>query len=270
MVFEQILPKPLYDSLVFGVLFQAVMFFSKRLTPILFPQFIKGLKEGKGSGNRAVLWDSTVTSLVHGCIVGTLGLQLAITTDALSNTNNFSYTNDQCNLLGRIMLGYFMCDLMTCVKNWDEWAGVSTFIIHHVSALSSINHILDHNYAHHLLIVLAIMELTTPFVSLRWFMDALKIRETHGKSGRLIHLVNGFFMWSLWIALRLVYFGYMGYVYLVQNKEGLLQLPEGYQYNIIIGFTLGYLLQLLWGLKITEGFFKAVKGFNRKEAVKVE
>lgn len=149
-----------------------------------------------------------------------------------------------------ISLGYFLCDLVMVFRHFPVLGGIE-YVIHHGLCMVCLASSLATGQAVVYIMMFFITESTTPFVNLRWYLDATGMKNSK------LYTFNGialFFGWLVARILLLIYFFYHLYIHLEEAKT---------MSPLAIGLCIGVppvlaVMNLVWFWKITRGLIKAL------------
>ena len=98
-----------------------------------------------------------------------------------------------------------------------------------------------------------LLEVTTPFVNLRYFLSQLGYKDS------TLYFVNGLIMTILWFVFRICYGLYIG-IWIWRMHDQIAAMPSFITRWVSIwgGYTVAYLLQWLWFVKIMKGAIKVL------------
>jgi hypothetical protein len=199
-------------------------------------------------------WAASVVSTLHASIVVVLAIEALLSGQFYSK--DLFYTTPASDTVVHIFWGYILYDILLAfyyVKEWTDGSFVTPNIIHHMACLITYGQFSAYGIGHLFALMGAFVEVTTPFVNLRWFLE-----KTDLKGGSL-YFYNGVTMAVLWLLARVVGMGSSGFDLWGHrgdfNKMHLVQAT-----TLVVAFVVGYSLQLFWFYKIVKGALKVLSG----------
>ena len=96
---------------------------------------------------------------------------------------------------------------------------------------------LNHGYSHTLSLICILVEFTTPFVNLRWFLDKL------GMKGSSLYFWNGLAMTLSWFVVRVLGFMWLGTL-LWSARAQIRELSTKQAVVMLVSYVVGYSLQV--------------------------
>lgn len=116
----------------------------------------------------------------------------------LSSGRPFYKTTAESNQLFQIFLGYLLSDTIGSVWHNRAWPGWQANLIHHATAGGIFLLFLVAELGHSLGIAAILLEITTPFVNTRWFLDKCGLKSS------TLYMANGLAMTLLWLIVRVL------------------------------------------------------------------
>ena len=204
-------------------------------------------------------WAASMVSTVNAVAVASIALQAFVTEPGMTALADDLYaTVPQLESWGSFFLGYFVADLLGNAYYWREWSGVEATTLHHAMGIIYFWQVLTGGFGHFHALCGWLLEATTPFVNLRWFLAKA------GWSGTPVYKANGCVLVLGWLALRILFYGWA----LSQRASmQVMQLDAANAAIMYSGFAGGYLLQWFWGYKLLRGLLKAL-GFIGKSSTR--
>uniref|UniRef100_A0A8D0HJD1 TLC domain-containing protein n=1 Tax=Sphenodon punctatus TaxID=8508 RepID=A0A8D0HJD1_SPHPU len=200
---------------------------------------------------RAPVREAECVSTLHALIVGLFCLYILWFDDAV-NANPIWGEPYLVKLNVAITCGYLLYDLLLLVRYWKAM-GDSLFVCHHLAALYAYGYVLSRGVLPYFANFRLLSELSTPFVNLRWFLDA----SGHPRSSRLV-LGNGLAMMLVFFAVRIAVIPtYYARVLAWYGTPEYQRLGPAVQLAWIGPSLALELLNLVWMYRITRGFYRA-------------
>lgn len=166
-----------------------------------------------------------------------------------------------------------------CYHN-RAWPGWQANLIHHGTAITIFLLLLVVELGHSLGIAAILLEVTTPFVNARWFLDKCGLKSS------TLYMANGLAMTLLWLIVRVLGGAGIGVSIAYQWHEvpcsldprcpapgavcsrrcarvgaaQIAQISPAKQAAFAVAYVLGYGLQLFWFSKIAKGALKVFTG----------
>ncbi|KAJ6657670.1 hypothetical protein lerEdw1_002171 [Lerista edwardsae] len=198
-------------------------------------------------------WNSRCVSTLHAVIVGLFCLYILWFDDAV-NANPIWGEPRLVKLNVAITSGYLLYDLLLLVRYWRTM-GDSLFVCHHLAALYAYGYVLSRGVLPYFANVRLLSELSTPFVNLRWFLDA----AGWPRSSWLV-LANGLAMTVVFFVVRIaVVPSYYARVFASYGTPEYERLGLGVQLAWIGPSLALEVLNAVWMYRITRGFYRAVR-----------
>lgn len=207
-------------------------------------------------------WSASLVSSVHSVMVVALACRAFLNNSwwLLHDFESFTVESSQCCFC---FLGFIISDSILAVyfnKAWDGW---ETNLIHHGFVILCWTMLLLGEYAQLFALSTALMEISTPFVNLRWML------YTCGMKHLRLYTVNGVAMLLVFFLARIVGFVWMGRMLYVQ-RNGLAHIPKVCQIILILGWIVGFSLQLFWLEKMVRGALKTLGLIGGSPDVKLD
>ena len=146
-------------------------------------------------------WSYSLTSTVHAVVICALAVK-AIQADPdvspFTLGGPFYKTSADSNQLFQIFVGYLLSDTIGSVWYNRAWPGWQANLIHHATAGSIFLLFLVAELGHSLGCAAILLEVTTPFVNARWFLDKMSLKSS------TLYVANGLAMTLLWLIVRVL------------------------------------------------------------------
>jgi hypothetical protein len=138
------------------------------------------------------------------------------------------------------LLGYILCDLFVVLTNYREFKDYREIVAHHVSCflMCYFGYNFVEIYSDEMKILL-LMEMSTIFSNIRWYMDYYKITGIY-------YLINGFIFWASFGWFRII--PLKSLIQIIFEKEPL----------FMVFFIPLSILNLKWFYLITKGLLKKI------------
>uniref|UniRef100_U3EQA6 Transmembrane protein 56-B n=1 Tax=Micrurus fulvius TaxID=8637 RepID=U3EQA6_MICFL len=197
-------------------------------------------------------WNSRCVSTLHAVIVGLFCLYI-LWYDAAVNVNPIWGDPWLVKLNVAVTCGYLLYDLLLLVRYWKT-LGDSLFVCHHLVVLYAYGYVLSRGVLPYFANFRLLSELSTPFVNLRWFLDAAGWPRT----SRLV-LANGLVMMVVFFMVRIAVIpSYYMQVYSWYGTPEYERLGLSVQLAWIGPSIALEMLNLIWMYRIVRGFYRAL------------
>jgi len=245
------LPPKMHDSFpLFLSSFGLFLFVHQVLAPIfsaLFFPSVWGRLDRRGKNN----WSIHVVSQVHALIVVPLALR-SLEFEELEKDRAFGW-HPEIGTLEAVACGYFLWDTLDSIVNFVDLG----FVLHGIACLSiywmSYKPFLAYYAARCLL-----WETSTIFLNNHWFLDKTN------RTGSLLQLVNGVFLLSSFLGVRLIYGGMISYDFFYTLYSVRDQVTWPYLFVYGVGNILLQGLNWLWFMKMIAALRKRFLGSPAK------
>jgi len=160
-------PVALASALIFLFIYQVV---SPTISYALVPRY------RSFSPMQRIDWDSRVISTLHALAVFVTCVHEIILNQELSNNRiwcEFCLVRFNC----AVVVGYLVADLLIMVAHWSV-IGEVFFVTHHCVTIYAYYYVMSYGVLPWFANFRLLAELSTPFVNIRWFLDALDLRQS--------------------------------------------------------------------------------------------
>ena len=183
-------------------------------------------------------WCSSMTSTLHAVLVVYLVICALLTTaEFTSADSDLHFTTPESTFIIEIFWGYLISDLLCVLYYNKRWHGWLPTLVHHICGAFTMGFFLNHGYSHTLSLICILVEFTTPFVNLRWFLDKL------GMKGSSLYFWNGLAMTLSWFVVRVLGFMWLGTL-LWSARAQIRELPTKQAVVMLVSYVVGYSLQV--------------------------
>ncbi|XP_054859128.1 TLC domain-containing protein 4-B-like [Eublepharis macularius] len=197
-------------------------------------------------------WNSRCVSTLHAMVVGLFCLYILWYDDAV-NANPIWGDPGLVKLNVAITCGYLLYDLLLLIRYWKT-LGDSLFVCHHLAALYAYGYVLSRGVLPYFANFRLLSELSTPFVNLRWFLDA----AGWPRSSWLV-LANGLAMTVVFFAVRIAVIpSYYAHVFSWYGSPEYKRLGLSVQVAWIGSSLALEVLNVIWMYRIARGFYRAL------------
>ncbi|KDD74819.1 hypothetical protein H632_c1053p0, partial [Helicosporidium sp. ATCC 50920] len=156
-----------------------------------------------------------------------------------------------------VSLGYFLVDLVMLRVHRPYFGGVE-MVAHHIMGIASLLVGLWWGEAHGLTLGMLVTEFTTPFVNLRWMLEAAGMRDSS------LYVSNGMGLLLSWTLIRILYFAeFFPFLYRTRHELALVHRPTA-ALCVAVPIVI-FCMNLMWYHKIVRGAFKLLRGSNAKD-----
>lgn len=230
-----------------------------KLTGVVSPLFFDGFAKLSDAGK--IEWDNRGFSTFHALVVAAASLYLLLLSDLFDEdsraeliVNRRSTLSD--TVLG-ISLGYFLSDIAMIIWQYPALGGLE-FVFHHLLSMSSIFVSLVSGQAQFYILMVLFTESTTPFINLRWYLDAA------GQKNSKLYTFNGAALFLVWLVARIllfIFFFYHMFTHFDQVKE---VFTLGFYLLLVVPPVLTA-MNLFWFWKIAKGLVKTISKARHRE-----
>lgn len=240
-------------------IFFSVMYNLSYLSGYLFESYNK-----LSVGDKSV-WGSSVNSMILSVWVPYLACKCGLENEGkfLSYDYPLTWKHDDIVLIGKILFGYFIADVIPCFYHNIGWGkDWYIFALHHISGGLYILSCLYYGVGYGSLLSMSMTEPTNFFNQLRFFMSKIQDKDGKSVSSRFptVNLVNGIIFALGFLVLRIYGFTHIGWWTLWENAKELRTLPVAFQVSIHYSFVVGISMQWYWMYKITMGLYAILSG----------
>ncbi|KAI3654270.1 hypothetical protein MP228_000989 [Amoeboaphelidium protococcarum] len=221
---------------------QAVMLASRRVSPLLVPQYAKLLRQ------KQIQWDIRVVAFLHSVLIS--ALSLVVLNDEQLYRNRllgYSYISGQ---VYAIAIGFFTWDLYICIVHYKDY-GLG-FLVHALSCLLVFLYSMT-PFAMYYGAVFLLFELSTPFLNMHWFMIKLQ------REGSKWYRVNGVLLAVSFFLVRIIYGFYMSFQFLRDLHYHQAAVPLFHKTLYPLANVVLNSLNLFWFSKILSGMFSSIR-----------
>ena len=227
------------------------------ISMVLSPRLFDGCAKLKWTGQ--VYWSTCVVSAINGMYLGYYTLTAGFESGLFQSTNLHLHTAET-SLAVAILFGFIAQDFIPMILqlrggNNDAWL----MVVHHIAVLLSALVCYNNKYQR-IAIPVALTEITSPSVQLRYFLYVSDMTDT------TLYAVNGVVMVIMWMWIRVYILGKCWPVLWNNWEQAAPDIVNPFDTKVIIvSFVIGYAMQLFWGYKILKGAFKMLtKGGKKK------
>ncbi|CAH9074619.1 unnamed protein product [Cuscuta europaea] len=222
------------------------------LTGVVSPFLYKGFM--KLDDKTRVEWKNRGFSTFHALVVAVASLYLLVGSNLFYDSSQeelvINRTSSFSNTILGISTGYFLVDLAMICYYFPALGGFEYIFHHGLSLLSILQSLLSGQGLIYILMVL-FSEVTTPFVNLRWYLDAA------GQKSSKLYLLNGVALFFGWLVARIIlfiYFFYHMFTHFDQVKKVFL---IGF-YTLLLVPPVLTAMNVFWFTKIAKGMVKTL------------
>ncbi|XP_057574199.1 TLC domain-containing protein 4 [Hippopotamus amphibius kiboko] len=211
---------------------------------------------------KKIEWNSRVVSTCHSLVVGVFGLYIILFDEA---TIADPLWGDPSLVKVNIAIasGYLISDLLVLICYWRV-IGDKYFIIHHCAALYAYYFVLRDGVLGYIANFRLLSELSSPFVNLRWFFEALKYPKFSKAN-----VANGILMTVVFFIVRIASIPpFYGYIYSVLGTDAYVKLGFLIQCSWISTCVVLDVLNVMWMIKISKGCVKVISLIRQEKAKK--
>ncbi|RKP40110.1 TLC domain-containing protein [Dimargaris cristalligena] len=209
---------------------------SERVSPQLFPKAFQSMK-----GFQKTNWHIHVVSLVHSIVSLVLSYPLI---------NHPELTKDPIGVywphfgnVTAISTGYFLWDIYVCLR-YIRQTGIGFFLHGFIACFVSL--ISFRPFINMYGPMFIMVELSTPFLNIHWFMDKLKM------TGSMAQLINGVFLLGTYFLARLLYAPYLAYCVFSTFYQYWGEFPAYLGYIYVVQIMTLVILNFVWFNKMVK------------------
>jgi len=198
-----------------------------------------------------VEWNERIVSNVH-AVYAVIACIVYLKTYNTTNVFGSSFLADNIIMTS---FGYFIWDLFAILIFREMFTKLT--LLHHTVAFILFPVTVWNREGAIVLMQFILMEITTPFVNQRWFLDKSHMKES------TLYFANGITMFISFFFFRILFTPFMLYFMYLHRSEarGLNRISQ-------LTFTMGLILQFsfnsYWFYLIAKGLYKAIKTKNEK------
>jgi len=257
-------PKELLEgTLQYATLFYSIYTIAFYCSGYVFTSFNK-----LNAGERSV-WGSSCNSLILSIWVPYLACTCGLRNEGkfLSYDYPLTWKNDDIILIGKIMMGYFIADVIPCLYHTTGWGkDWYIFALHHISGGLYIHTCIKHGLGHGSILAMTMTEPTNFFNMMRFFFSKIQVKDGKSIAQRYpaLNLANGILFALGFVVLRIYGFTHIGWWTLYENAKEMHTLPIEFQVSIHFSFVVGVSMQWYWMYKIAVGLWAILSGKKSK------
>ncbi|KAA8550483.1 hypothetical protein F0562_002167 [Nyssa sinensis] len=208
-------------------------------------------------------WNNRGFSTFHALVVAVASLYLLLLSDLFDEGSHdeliINRTNTLSDTILGISIGYFLSDLAMILWLFPALGGME-YVLHHGLSMFSIFLSLVSGQGRIYILMVLFSESTTPFINLRWYLDAA------GQKNSNLYICNGVALFFGWLVmsrgpqilvariLLFIFFFYHMFVHFDQVKK---MFPLGF-YSLLAVPPVLTIMNLFWFWKITKGMMKTL------------
>ncbi|KAE9596102.1 hypothetical protein Lal_00031215 [Lupinus albus] len=229
-----------------------------KLSSLLFNRYY-----GKLCRATRIEWNNRGFSTIHALLVSCTSFYLLVISDLFSEDSHedpvVNRSSTLSNTVFGISIGYFVTDLAMIFWYFPALGGLQYVLHHGLSMFSIILSLLSGEVQIYVLMIL-FSEMTTPFVNLRWYLDAAGLKSCK------LYIVNGIAMFFGWLVARILLFIYFFYHMWTHFDEVKEVLPLSF-YTLLVVPPVLAMMNIIWFWKIVKGVVKTLtKARDNKKA----
>ncbi|KAL6554436.1 hypothetical protein OROMI_020109 [Orobanche minor] len=238
-----------YTSVIIGI-FACKMVYdvSQLISAIYFKSYLNLTK------SRQIEWNNRAMSTFHAVYITPVSLYFVFRSDVFIGNLNCGPITLQSSTFSTCALGasvgYFISDLGMIIWRYPSLGGME-YVIHHLFSLVAVSYAMLTGEVQFYTYVVLISEATTPWINIRWYLDAAGMK----RSGA--YIVNGIVIFLSWLVARILLFIYMFcHVYLYYD-----QVKQVHTMGVVLVFFVPFVLSvmnLMWFFKIFKGLKKTL------------
>ncbi|KAM1004324.1 hypothetical protein ACFX13_004600 [Malus domestica] len=236
-----------YTSIIGGIILCKMVY---DLTQLISTFYIKAY--GSLTKIQRIEWNSRGISSIHAIFITALSLYFVFGSDLFSDQQHLgliTFRSSPLSVFGLgVSVGYFCADLGMLLWLYPSLGGIE-YVFHHSLSGIAVAYSMFSGEGQLYTYMILISEITTPEINMRWYLDTAGLKRSSA------YLLNGIVIFLLWLAARILLFGYMFYhVYL--HYDMIIQMHIfGYLLVFIVPTVLA-VMNLMWFGKIIKGLMK--------------
>ncbi|KAG8371611.1 hypothetical protein BUALT_Bualt13G0106300 [Buddleja alternifolia] len=223
------------------------------LTGVISSSYFKGYYN-KLNSKQKVEWNNRGFSTFHAIVVAAGALYVLLVSDLFAVGPDELIINKSSTLSDTIMgvsIGYFLTDLAMIFYHFPALGG-KEYVIHHGLSMYSIILSLLSGQAQFYILMVLFTEITTPFVNLRWYLDAAGVKNSK------IYVYNGVALFFGWLVARVILFVFFFYHMFLHFDQVRKIFPVGF-YCTVMSPPIISLMNVFWFWKIAKGMVKTLR-----------
>ncbi|KAL6499933.1 hypothetical protein OROGR_027843 [Orobanche gracilis] len=184
-------------SIFVGIMMCKIVY---ELTGVISSSLFKGYN--KLSNKEKLEWNNRGFSTFHAIVVSVGSMYLLLVSDLFLDPQDVLIINRSSTLSNTLLgvsIGYFLSDLTMIFYHYPALGGIEYVVHHGLSMFSIILSLLSGQAQMYILMVL-FTESTTPFVNLRWYLDAAGLKNSK------MYIYNGVMLFFGWLVSRIILF----------------------------------------------------------------
>ncbi|CAL0315682.1 unnamed protein product [Lupinus luteus] len=199
-------------------------------------------------------WNNRGFSTLHALLVSFTSFYLLVISDLFSEDSHedliVNRSSNLSNTVLGISIGYFITDLAMIFWYFPALGGLQ-YVLHHGLSMFSITLSLLSGQVQIYVLMILLSEITTPFVNLRWYLNAAGLKSSK------LYIANGIAMFLVWLVARILLFIYFFYHMWTHFDEVEEVLPLSF-YTLLVVPPVLAMMNIFWFWKIVKGVVKAV------------
>jgi len=248
----RVVGRVLLDLLPWLCTWQGLYWLSYAASPLLCNKTVPRLDRDAGEKG---YWCSSVVSTIFAIVITPASAAALAAEPFLLDPHAFSVTTPLSRLLCSVFLGYLLSDSLISLCYNRRWPGWKANLAHHLTICTAWLVLLIGGWGQGLALLGQVMEATTPFINLRWFLDKA------GRKEGTLYFVNGCLMLGLWFFFRILGSLLMVYCTFRQIEDGASTQEVPWWILVFLGCTGAMIisLQFYWFSKIVRGAIKVLR-----------
>ncbi|GFP96377.1 transmembrane protein 56-b [Phtheirospermum japonicum] len=239
----------IYTSVIIGIFACKMVYDLSQLISAVCSKSYLNLTE-----SRQVEWSNRAMSTFHAVYITIVSLYFVFSSDLFVDNLHLgpftlrSSTFSTCAL--GVSVGYFLSDLGMIIWCYPSLGGME-YVIHHLLSLVAVSYAMLTREAQIYTYMVLISEATTPWINLRWYLDAAGMKRSTA------YIINGVVIFLAWLVVRIILFIYMFcHVHLYYDQVKHVH-TMGVALVILVPSVLS-VMNLIWFCKIFKGLKKTL------------
>ncbi|KAJ8751453.1 hypothetical protein K2173_016663 [Erythroxylum novogranatense] len=236
-------------SVFSGIIMCAIVY---KFTGLVSTLCFKGY--GKLTHAQKVEWNNRGFSTFHALVAASASLYLLLLSGLFDDGAQEELAINRTSLVSEFVLGisigYFLSDLSMILWCFPALGGLE-IVLHHFLSMYSIFLSLISGQGQIYILMVLFTEATTPFVNLRWYLDAT------GQKSSKFYIYNGVALFLGWLVARIILFIFLC-AHMISHFDQVKQVfPLGFYSLLVVPSALS-IMNLYWFWKIFRGMVKTL------------
>ncbi|KAL3633800.1 hypothetical protein CASFOL_022562 [Castilleja foliolosa] len=240
---------PVYTSIMIGIFgCKTVYDLSQLISPVWFKSYLNLAK------SRQIEWSNRAISTFHSVYITIVSLYFVFSSELFVDNLHLGPFTLRSSIFSTcalgVSVGYFLIDLGMIIWCYPSLGGME-YVIHHLLSLVALSYAMLTGQAQIYTYMVLISEATTPWINLRWYLDAAGMKRSKA------YTINGVVIFLAWLVVRILLFIYMFFhVYIYYD-----QVKHIHEMGVALVFLVPSVLSVMnvfWFCKIFKGLKKTL------------